>query len=66
MSLWLSVVAQLTLHIVLGRRSSLWSSIITAMSCHHRCMLSMPKVAEGEVTWQWLAGVTKAARHCGY
>jgi len=31
---------------------------------HH--VLSMPKVAEGEVVWWWLVGVTKAARHCGY
>jgi len=35
-------------------------------TCLHHChVLSMPKVAEGEVTWWWLAGVTKAARHCG-
>ena len=29
-------------------------------------VLSMPKVAEGKVMWQWLAGVTGATRHCGY
>jgi len=35
MSLWLTIVAQLILHIILGRRSSLWSSIITA-TLHNR------------------------------
>jgi hypothetical protein len=31
-----------------------------------RCVLSMPKVAEGEVRWQWLVGVMRATGHCGY
>jgi hypothetical protein len=32
----------------------------------HRHMLLMPKVAEGDVMWRWLVGVTKATGYCGY
>jgi hypothetical protein len=54
-----------------GHPSSLPHRVIVihrspSLSCGCRCVLSMPKVAESEVTWWWLVGVTKATGHCGY